>query len=157
MQQRQALGHDSLRVKAGAGSPRSSPDMVHIQDSRAPAPLLSLYPTSSPKQRQLWLRVLGFMTLYSANFITSILEEKKEKSLSVRLILWSNLLSHSRNVLITVLKMSVKLNGTESSVLVSASQPTVSCQQSFCAIPQQRCGVFSSLKWEIRILYMYNL
>lgn len=67
-----------LRVKAGAGSPRSSPDMVHIQDSRTPAPLMSLYPTSSPKQRQLWLHVLGFMTVYSANFITSILEEKKK-------------------------------------------------------------------------------
>lgn len=70
-----------MRVEAGAGLPRSSPDMVHIQDSRMPAPLMSLYPTSSPKQRQLWLRVLGFMPLYSANFITSILEEKKKKNL----------------------------------------------------------------------------
>ena len=107
MQQRQALGHDCWEWKRGLA--RSGAHLIWFT-FRIPGRLPPWCPFSPPQapSRGSCDSACWDSWLYTvANCITSILEEKKEKTLSVRLILWSNLLSHSSNFLITVLKMSV--------------------------------------------------
>lgn len=105
-----------------------------IQDCRTPAPG-SPFTTLSPKQTPLWSCGWKFMILHKADFYFHFTREKKKKkrkeTLSVSLILWSNLLSHSNNFFLPALKMSVNQGERkrELSAGLSLSAHIVFCQK----------------------------